>query len=267
MAGDLERFLRAEHARPGAELVLALAVVEPGVAAGDEQEQMLAGANRERLGDPARLDSERLRRRVDGRRAVLDLDQPEVGRMLGEPGADRFRAHSPIRCSAISRSGVLRRCSNRKMPCQVPSTSVPPCTGIDELGRGQRGAQMRGHVVRPFVVMLVAGALGRDPLEIGFEVAPRGRCGILLDRQRGRSVPAKKVNRPSRMPLFGDEIAHFIGDFVKPGRLRANREEGAWPGASMARLTSVRRIGYCQRHRRARSKAKRQKRPPCGERS
>ena len=97
MAGQLERLLGSKHPRPRAELVLALAVVEPRIAARDEQEQLLAGADGERLGDPPRLDAERLRGGLDGRRAVLDLDQPQVGRMLCEPGADGFEAHSPIR--------------------------------------------------------------------------------------------------------------------------------------------------------------------------
>ncbi len=82
MAGDLERLLRSKHPRPSAELILAFAVVEPCVAARAEQEEMVSGADRQRLGDASRLDAERLRCRIDGGRALLDLDQPEIGRVL-----------------------------------------------------------------------------------------------------------------------------------------------------------------------------------------
>ena len=58
---------------------------------------MVSGADGERLRDPAGLDAERLRGGVDRRRAVLDFDQPKIGRMIGQPAADRFEAHSPIR--------------------------------------------------------------------------------------------------------------------------------------------------------------------------
>jgi hypothetical protein len=45
MARNLERLLGPEHARPRAEFVLALAVVEPRIAARDDQEQLFPGAN------------------------------------------------------------------------------------------------------------------------------------------------------------------------------------------------------------------------------
>jgi hypothetical protein len=42
---------------------------------------------------------------------------------------------------------------------------------------------MRGHVVRPFVVMLISGALGSEAVEVELEVTADRRRGILLDEQ------------------------------------------------------------------------------------
>src|SRR5205085_1670268 len=51
MASESERLFRSEHPRPPAERGLALDVVEPRVAAGDEQKHLVLHANGERLGD------------------------------------------------------------------------------------------------------------------------------------------------------------------------------------------------------------------------
>ena len=138
---------------------------------------MVARSHRERLGDPAGLNPERLRRGVDGRGAVLDLDQPQVRGVIREPGPHRFRAHSPIRWSTMCRSGVPRRCSNRKMPCQVPSASLLFATGI-ELGLGEGGPKVRRHVVGPLVVVLVRAIFRCDALEIALEVTSGRGSGI-----------------------------------------------------------------------------------------
>jgi hypothetical protein len=81
MASELERLVRSEHPRPGIELVLALAVIEPRIAAGTQQEQVVAGADGQRLGDSSGLDAERFRGGIHCRRGSIDLDEPEVGRV------------------------------------------------------------------------------------------------------------------------------------------------------------------------------------------
>jgi hypothetical protein len=97
VAGELERLLGAEHAWPRPKLVLALAIVEAGIAAGNEQEQLIAGPDGQCFRNSTRLDADRLRGRVDRRRGLLKLQQPQVERVRGEPGADRIEAHSPTR--------------------------------------------------------------------------------------------------------------------------------------------------------------------------
>src|SRR3954447_13767973 len=98
MTSNFERLLRPEHSGPRAQLVLALAIVETRIAARYEQEQVLAGANRECLGDPARLDAESSCGSLHRRSALFDFDERKVRRILRQPCANGFEAHSPIRC-------------------------------------------------------------------------------------------------------------------------------------------------------------------------
>jgi hypothetical protein len=133
MAGDLESLLGSEHPRPRSELVLALAVVEARIAAGDDEEQVPAGAHRQNLDDLGWFDAKCICRGFHRGGAFLDFEQRQVGCILGEPCPHRFKAHSasPMTFSAILRFGGFRRCSKRKMPCHVPSAICPPRTGID----------------------------------------------------------------------------------------------------------------------------------------
>src|SRR5687767_12930883 len=59
-----------------------------------------------------------------------------------------------------------------------------------ELGLGKRRPEVRGHVVRTLVGMLVGGMLRCDAREIVLEVPARGRSGVFLDEQGCRGVPA-----------------------------------------------------------------------------
>src|SRR5207248_7340865 len=55
-------------------------------------------------------------------------------------------------------------------------------------GPGERGADVRRHVVRPLFLVLVVGAFGREPRQERFQIPPHGRVGVLLDDQRGAGV-------------------------------------------------------------------------------
>src|SRR4051812_20939193 len=96
-----------------------------------------------------------------------------------------------------------------------------------ELGGGQRAAQVRGHVIRSFVVMLVVRPFGREPFEIAFEVAPRSRRGIFLDDQRGGGVPAEYGEKTGSNPARRDPVAHVFGEFMQARPTRANRQDCA----------------------------------------
>jgi hypothetical protein len=91
------RFLRIEHSHPPSEGFLALEIVEPGVAPGDQQQDLSADSQGDGLRDAARLDAERRRRLGDRRSAAMRLDQAKLGRIPVAPLPDALEAHSPIR--------------------------------------------------------------------------------------------------------------------------------------------------------------------------
>jgi len=68
-----------------------------------------------------------------------------------------------------------------------------------ELRLGERGADMRRHVVGAFRIMRVIRLFRRKPREDGFEIAQHGRIGVFLNEQRGGGVSAT-VNSPCVMP-------------------------------------------------------------------
>ena len=97
VAGQFERLVRPQHPRPRAELGLAFAIGQAGVAARHQQEGEWSSPHRQCLGDPRWLNAQSPGGIQHGRRAAVGLDQPHVAGMLGEPGLNRFGAHSPTR--------------------------------------------------------------------------------------------------------------------------------------------------------------------------
>ena len=112
MSGECLGLLRAEHRGAAAKLRLCLGVVEPRIAPRDDEERLAADPQRQRLGDAPGLDPERRRRLRHRRGARRLLDQLEIGRMFGKPGAHGLNGHSSIFLRNVSGS------SNR------PSTKV-----------------------------------------------------------------------------------------------------------------------------------------------
>ena len=176
---------------------------------------------------------------VDGRRAVLDLDQAKIGRMLRQarrgpisrlirrPGAARSRA-----------SGVLRRCSNRKMPCQVPSTGSPVLDRDRQLGLGQRACADARACRRALRRHARSRRLRARSARNRLEIAPGGGRRILLDQQRRRGVAAEHRQQAVANSASQPRIRARLGDFVKSGATRANRQNGAGLAKHGGRLTA-----------------------------
>ena len=118
---------------------------------------------------------------------------------------------------------------------------------------------MRGHIVRPFLIMFVGAVLRRDPGKIGFKVTAGGGSGIFLDHERGGRVPAKKGQETLANAALGDKIAHGVGEFVKSGTFRANRKQGVRLAEHGGQLT--RQMDKCQRTRQGFSLAQKTKAP------
>ena len=88
MAGRLEHLRGVEHLGLGAEAVLVLAVVEPGLAAHHDQDHVAVQAQRQGLGDPRRRDAVRRGGEPTVARARRRLEDLDVGGALGEEGAN-----------------------------------------------------------------------------------------------------------------------------------------------------------------------------------
>jgi hypothetical protein len=83
----------------------------------------------------------------------------------------------------------------------LPGTECEPTAlhGDRQLRLRQRTAEVRGHVVGSFVIMLVSRAFGRDPLEIAFEVALCRRRAFSWITSEAEVWLQKMVSSPSEM--------------------------------------------------------------------
>ena len=71
------------------------------------------------------------------------------------------------------------------MPCQVPSISRPPATGIVSVVSVSAAFDVRRHIVRSLGAMDEEGiAIRYQPLEEGDEVALHVLISVFLDQQR-----------------------------------------------------------------------------------
>ena len=97
------------------------------------------------------------------------------------------------------------------MPCQVPSTGLPPSTGIESCVWVSAAFDVRRHVVGAFVVVAIEGVLGRQAAEECFQIGANVWVGVVLDQQRCRRVAAPDGQQPGRDPLLRYPAAHRFG--------------------------------------------------------
>ncbi|MNL37889.1 hypothetical protein D3C87_1600660 [compost metagenome] len=93
MAGQAQDVLGAEHARPTAKGGLRFLVVQPGVAARDQEEFLAIDADAERLGNLPRLDAMNRSGQLHGGGGIAGDDHLQVGCAGGKVGADGLEAH------------------------------------------------------------------------------------------------------------------------------------------------------------------------------
>ena len=163
MAGELKRLLRRRASAAGRRTRPCTCGCRAG-----RRRACRAGTGARRRAPPASWRSGPARRRAPSRRCRRSPCSPrprsaQVGRvapqarpgpnsrLIRRPGAARSRARA---CCGDARTG---RCPAR---CRAPARR--PATGIDSWVAVSARAQMRRHVVGPFVVMLVTAAFGRD---------------------------------------------------------------------------------------------------------
>ncbi len=121
----------------------------------------------------------------------------------------------------------------------------PAGEGDREVDRGQRGADMRWHVVRAFGrVDKPRIAIGNQAFEKPVQIDPDIRIGIFLDQQRGGGVEEMKHGQALRHTTVLDPILNPIRDRIKAAAFRPNREfkldlfEHATPKMSLSRIRS-----------------------------
>src|SRR4051812_47864021 len=81
----------------------------------------------------------------------------------------------------------------------------------------QRGLEMGGHIVRPFVVMRVeASVLRGDAGEESDDIVLYFGRGIFLDQERCRGVAAEEGEEPFGHASPVDPARDVAGEFVQP---------------------------------------------------
>src|SRR5688572_7786549 len=94
-----------------------------------------------------------------------------------------------------------------------------------ELRRGQRGADVGGHVVGPLGgVAIQPLVLGHELPEERVEVAEHGGVGVLLHDERGRGVTNEDGEKPGRHLLAVDPRSQLARHVVEAGAARPDGE-------------------------------------------
>ena len=94
-----------------------------------------------------------------------------------------------------------------------------------EVHAGERGADVRGHVVVAFGgVDEECIAIGNEPREERLEIAPHVRVGVLLNEQRSGSVAQMQREQTVLKIIFGEPRRDFIGELVKTTATGGQRE-------------------------------------------
>lgn len=111
-------------------------------------------------------------------------------------------------CSSMLKQVDALPCSKRRGPIDDRH---------GELHVRQCRAQMSRHIVRPFIIMVIAPRVfRRDPREIGFEVPPGGGRGILLDKKRSGGVLAKDCEKTCNDPAVMNPTQDRPGHLMEP---------------------------------------------------
>ena len=90
-----------------------------------------------------------------------------------------------------------------------------------QIHRRQRGADMRGHVIRALAgVGKQRIAVRHETLEKAFEIPAHVRVGVLLDEQRSRGVPQVQRHEAMLEPILGKPGFDLGGEVIKPAPAR-----------------------------------------------
>ncbi len=92
---------------------------------------------------------------------------------------------------------------------------LPVCDRATYGTSHQGGFDVRRHVIRPFLRVLISGiAFGYKPIEHMFIIVQHRRVGVLIDGQAGRGVKNENVQQTAVRP-FGDGLDNLGGNEMK----------------------------------------------------
>ena len=89
---------------------------------------------------------------------------------------------------------------------------------------GERHPNVRGAVVRPFVVVLVVRFLRDEAFEESLQIAARGRRGVFHDHEAAARMLDENRYRAGGDAAALHDLLNLIGDFVRPLALRSHLE-------------------------------------------
>ena len=104
--------------------------------------------------------------------------------------------------------------------------------GEAQVHRGQRGADVRGHVVAALAGVLEERvAIRGEPGEEALQVAADFRVGVFLDEQRSGGVPEMQRGEAGLQAGLAHAGGDFMGDFSEAAAARGDDKlVGAWKG-------------------------------------
>ncbi len=85
---------------------------------------------------------------------------------------------------------------------------------------------MRGHIVRPFVIMLVIIALRRGSGKPAQQVTLHRRRGVLVDQQAGAGVAAEQGDEADGDPRPGEPVLHLAREVIQRLAVGGESEAG-----------------------------------------
>ncbi len=100
----------------------------------------------------------------------------------------------------------------------LPGAQPEPPVGHGDrkAGRGDRRADMAGHVIGPLVRVIPSGAVGHEPVQPTLQVRSGRRVGVLLDQQARGGVPDEHGAQPSAHTRGLHDVTDAIGDLMQP---------------------------------------------------
>ena len=148
-------------------------------------------------------------------RSTIEL-HPQSNKKLLATEFDFSKAiQQPETFTAICRDWGARRCSKRKIPCQVPRTIFPLETGTTSLVRVSH-TDVGRHVIRTLKRVGIAQTIFRNQaLEETYQVTRSGRVSVFKNNETRAGVTDKNGDHSLANGCALQDALHLGGNFVE----------------------------------------------------